>query len=389
VTDNASAGPGREAIERSTLELARDLVARPSVTPSDGGCTELLSTRLAAAGFRVDRLDRCGVANLWARRGTTRPLVCFAGHVDVVPPGPIDRWANDPFEPTERDGFLYGRGVSDMKGPLAAMVTAAERFVAARPVHSGSIAFLVTSDEEGSATDGTIAVVEALRAAGETIDACVLGEPTSSAKLGDTMKNGRRGSLNGRLLVRGVQCHIAYPELGRNPIHQALPALGELAGIEWDKGSEHFGPTSFQISNVRAGTGAVNVIPDSLDVAFNFRYSPAWTDEGLRGRVRDVLDRHGLDYELEWQLAGAPFLTEPGPLVQAVSAAIEAVTGVTPALSTSGGTSDGRFLAGISRELIEFGPLNDTIHKVNERLAIADCGPLSEIYEQILARLLR
>jgi succinyl-diaminopimelate desuccinylase len=308
--------------------------------------------------------------------------------VDVVPPGPLDQWTTDPFEPAERDGFLHGRGVADMKGPLAAMVTAAERFALHRPDPAGSIAFLVTSDEEGAATDGTVAVVDALRSAGETIDACVLGEPTSSARLGDTIKNGRRGSLNGRLLVRGIQCHIAYPELGRNPIHHALPALGELAATEWDKGSEHFGPTSFQVSNVHAGTGATNVIPHSLDVQFNLRYSPAWTHERLHARVREVLDRHGLDYDLEWQLIGRPFLTEPGPLVQAVSAAVAAVTGVTPALSTSGGTSDGRFIAAISRELVEFGPLNDTIHKVNERLAVADFGPLSEIYEGILERLL-
>jgi succinyl-diaminopimelate desuccinylase len=348
----------------------------------------VVAARLEAVGFGVERLDRGGVANLWGRRGTETPLVCFAGHVDVVPSGPVDQWTNDPFTPTERDGFLFGRGVADMKGPVAAMVTAIERFVSSRPVHAGSIAVLLTSDEEGRAVDGTAAVVEALRLRNVTIDACILGEPTSSAVLGDTIKNGRRGSLNGHLVVRGVQCHIAYPELGRNPIHHALPALDELSRTEWDQGSAHFGPTSFQISNVRAGAGTVNVIPDSLDVLFNFRFSTAWTDQQLRARVAEVLDRHGLDYELEWHLSGAPFVTEPGPLVQAVSDAIASVTGITPSLSTSGGTSDGRFLSAISRELLEFGPLNDTIHKVDERLAIADVAPLSRIYEGVLTRLL-
>lgn len=379
--------PGADA-HQSTLALARDLVGRRSITPDDGGCLDVIAVRLAAAGFTCERLDRLGVRNLWARHGTEAPLVCLAGHVDVVPPGAVEAWTSDPFVPAERGGFLYGRGIADMKGPVAAMVTAAERFVRARPAHAGSLAVLLTSDEEGTAADGTLAVVEALEARGQRISACVLGEPTSAARLGDTIKNGRRGSLNGRLVVRGIQCHIAYPELGRNPIHQALPALTELAATEWDRGSAHFGPTSFQISNVRAGTGTVNVIPDSLEVLFNFRYSTIWTDARLDARVREVLDRHRLDYELNWHLSGAPFLTEPGRLVDAVSAAIGEVTGLTPSLSTGGGTSDGRFLSRVADEVVEFGPLNDTIHKVDERLAIADLGPLSEIYERAVGALL-
>lgn len=373
---------------RATLALARDLVGRRSITPDDGGCLAVVAARLEALGFDCQRIDRHGVRNLWARHGAGAPLVCLAGHVDVVPPGPAEAWTSDPFVPTERDGSLYGRGVADMKGSVAAMVTAAERFVRAQPAHRGSLAVLLTSDEEGQAADGTLAVVEALEARGERIDACVLGEPTSNARLGDTIKNGRRGSLNGRLVVRGIQCHIAYPELGRNPIQQALPALAALTAIEWDQGSAHFGPTRLQISNVRAGTGTVNVIPDSLEVLFNFRYSTAWTDERLRARVAEILDRHGLDYELTWQLSGAPFLAEPGRLLSAVTDAIRDVTGVTAALSTSGGTSDGRFLIRVANEVVEFGPLNDTIHKVDERLAIADLGPLSEIYERTIVRLL-
>lgn len=378
-----------DAISSSTLALTRELVARPSLTPDDAGCLDLVSARLTAAGFLTERIDRHGVRNLWARRGDGAPLVCFAGHVDVVAPGPVDAWTSPPFVPTDRGGFLFGRGVADMKASVAAMVTAVERFVASHPSPPGSVAVLLTSDEEGAGTDGTLAVVDVLAARGVRLDACVVGEPTSDAVFGDTIKNGRRGSLNGRLVVRGVQCHIAYPEQGRNPIHQVLPALDELASIEWDKGSAHFGPTSFQISNITAGTGAANVIPGSAEVLFNFRYSTAWTAERLRSGVQAVLDRHGLEYEIDWQLSGGPFLTEPGPLVQAVTAAVESVAGVTPALSTSGGTSDGRFLTRIADEVVEFGPRNATIHKVDECVAIAELGPLSGVYEGVLQRLLR
>lgn len=372
----------------TTLALTKALAARRSITPDDGGCLEVIAARLAAAGFRCERLDRGGVRNLWARRGAATPLVCFAGHVDVVPPGPIERWTSDPFTPVERDGMLVGRGVADMKASVAAIVTAIERFVATRPSHRGSIAVLLTSDEEGAATDGTAAVVDVLRARGETIDACVIGEPTSVDRLGDTIKNGRRGSLNGTLVVRGVQCHIAYPERGRNPIHAAAPALAELAATEWDRGNAHFPPTSFQISNIHAGTGAVNVIPGAMDVAFNFRFSTASTEDGLQARVREILDRHRVSYELTWALSGRPFVTERGPLVAAVSSAVREATGVTPALSTSGGTSDGRFLAAIARELVEIGPSSGSIHQIDEHVALADLAPLSAIYERTIAALL-
>lgn len=370
-------------IQRDTLGLATQLIACRSVSPTDGGALEIVATRLAAAGFTCERLDRHGVGNLWARRGTGAPLVCLAGHVDVVPPGPLDQWTSDPFTPTERDGYLYGRGVSDMKGPLAAMITAAER-AAASSHADGSIALLLTSDEEGDAVDGTTFVVETLRGRGEAIDACIIGEPTSSEAFGDTIKTGRRGSLTGELRIAGVQCHIAYPERGRNPILSALPMLTELAATEWDRGNDDFQPTSFQISNIHAGTGASNVIPGSLDVVFNFRFGPLSTAAGLQARVRAILDRHGAEYDLTWKPIAHPFATPRGPLVDAVTAAVLATTGVSPALSTSGGTSDGRFLATIAREVVEFGPSNDTIHKVNERIRIADLGTLSTIYEQAI-----
>jgi succinyl-diaminopimelate desuccinylase len=376
------------AAHLETLGLAKLLVAQPSLTPDDAGCLDLVARRLAQAGFQCERLDRNGVGNLWARRGTDRPLVCFAGHVDVVPAGPVAQWTSDPFVPTERDGYLCGRGVADMKVSIAAMVTAVERFVAGHPDHPGSIALLLTSDEEGAATDGTAAVVEALRARGERIDACVVGEPTSVSRLGDTVKHGRRGSLNGRLIVKGVQCHIAYPERGRNPIHALAPALAELVTAEWDRGNADFPPTAFQVSAVAAGAGAVNIIPGSLDLHFNFRFSPEATAEGLRARVHQILDRHGVDYELAWSLSAAPFSTPRGPLVNTLAAAIGVVTGVTPELSTSGGTSDGRFLASIAGEVVEFGPLNDTIHQIDERVSLADLGPLSSIYERTLSGLL-
>jgi succinyl-diaminopimelate desuccinylase len=383
VKDEAAA----DDVHRSTLELARQLIACRSITPDDGGALEMLAARLSSAGFACERIDRGGVGNLWARCGRTAPLICVAGHVDVVPPGPLDQWASEPFTPVERDGYLYGRGASDMKMPLAALITAAERMAARRP-EQGSIAVLVTSDEEGDAVDGTVLVVETLRARGERIDACILGEPTSTDRLGDTVKNGRRGSLNGTLRVRGIQCHIAYPERGRNPIHEALPAIAALAALEWDRGNQFFQPTSFQISNVHAGTGATNVVPGIFEAAFNLRFSSESTVEGLQAKVRELLDAHQLDYELSWSVSGLPFITPRGRLVDALEAAIVAVTGVTPELSTGGGTSDGRFLAAVAREVVEFGPGNESIHKVNERALLSDIAPLSMIYERTIASLL-
>ena len=378
-----------------TLGLARQLIACRSITPADGGSLGLVTERLSSAGFVCERIDRGPVSNLWARFGSTGPLVCLAGHVDVVPTGPLDEWTSDPFTPTERRGLLYGRGAADMKASVAAMITAAERVAR---VHSskggsqdstlqgraGSIAILLTSDEEGDAVDGTAAVVATLLARGDTIDACIVGEPTSTERFGDTIKNGRRGSLNGRLRVHGQQCHIAYPERGRNPIHDAAPALDALIATEWDRGNDYFQPTSFQISNIHAGTGASNIIPGTLEVAFNFRFSSESSASALQARVREILDRHRLQYELQWTLIGDPFLTPRGPLVDALAAAVHAVAGVQPALSTSGGTSDGRFLAKLAREVVEFGPLNESIHKIDEHVRIADLEPLSAIYERTI-----
>jgi succinyl-diaminopimelate desuccinylase len=374
-------------IRFETLQLARQLIACRSVTPADGGSLSALASRLSAAGFRCERLDRGSVGNLWARHGSSRPLVCLAGHVDVVPPGPLDEWTSDPFTPTERDGYLYGRGAADMKASVAAMVTAAER-VALVQEGRGSIAILLTSDEEGDAVDGTAAVVSTLRERGETIDACIVGEPTSMERLGDTIKNGRRGSLNGRLRVHGEQCHIAYPERGRNPIHDAARALDALVSAEWDRGNEYFQPTSFQISNIHGGTGASNVIPGTMEVWFNFRFSPESSAAALQARVRDILDRHRLRYELEWTLIGEPFLTPRGPLVDALTACVQATTAVQPALSTTGGTSDGRFLARVAREVVEFGPLNESIHEIDERVRVADLEPLSLVYERTVLAIL-
>ena len=371
-----------------TLDLARRLVACRSITPDDAGCLELVASRLTTAGFACERLDGRIARNLWARHGRGAPLVCFAGHVDVVPPGPLDRWTSDPFVPVERDGYLFGRGVADMKASVAAMVTAAERFVAAHPNHPGSIAVLLTSDEEGDAVDGTVAVVNALRSRGETIDACIIGEPTSSEKLGDALKNGRRGSLHGVLTVKGKQGHVAYPDLARNPIHVAMPALAELATTKWDRGDESFAPTSFQISNVHAGTGANNVIPATMDVVFNFRFAPVSPAEALQARTEAILEKHGVDGDVAWTVASQPFISPRGRLFHALNAAVTAVTGVTPAVSTGGGTSDGRFLAAISAELVEFGPVNATIHGIDERVRVADIAPLSLIYEQTIAALL-
>ncbi len=371
-----------------TLQLAQELVSRHSLTPADDGCLDVICARLAPLGFNPERM-RCGeVDNLWARRGDAGPLVCFAGHTDVVPTGPVDQWHSDPFTPAVRDGMLYGRGTADMKGPLAAFVTAIERFVADHPLHRGSIAVLLTSDEEGVAVDGTVRVVDALRERNELIDYCIVGEPTSVARAGDTIKNGRRGSLSGALTVRGVQGHIAYPHLVRNPIHLAVPAIAELAATVWDEGNEYFPPTSWQVSNIHGGTGAANVVPGTVEVLFNFRFSTASTEDGLKSRVCAILDRHGLEYDLRWELSGKPYLTPRGNLVDAVSAAIREVTGVTTELSTSGGTSDGRFIAGICPQVIELGPLNATIHKIDECVAVADLDALSEIYHLTLRKLL-
>lgn len=371
-----------------TLDLARALIARHSITPDDAGCQALLGARLQRLAFTLEPLQSNGVTNLWARRGRAAPLVCFAGHTDVVPTGPLERWSSDPFTPTERDGRLYGRGAADMKTSLAAFVTATERFLAQHPDAPGSIAFLLTSDEEGDATDGTAKVVDRLEARGERIDYCIVGEPTCVDRLGDTVKNGRRGSLGGRLVVKGVQGHVAYPHLARNPVHQFGPALAELAATEWDKGSDDFPPTTWQVSNIRAGTGASNVIPGELEVLFNFRFSTASTAEGLQARVREILDRHKLDYELAWALSAQPFLTPRGRLVDAMIAAIREVTGVAAEVSTTGGTSDGRFIARICPQLVEFGPVNMSIHKLNEHVALDAIEPLSGIYQRTLEKLL-
>lgn len=375
-------------MSEATLELTKQLISTRSVTPVDGGCLDTIGARLAAAGFRLERIDAGGVSNLWARRGTAGPLFCFAGHTDVVPTGPLDQWNSDPFEPVVRDGMLYGRGAADMKASLAAFVTSTERFVARVPDHAGSIAFLLTSDEEGDAIDGTVRVVERLAARGETLDYCVVGEPTSVTKLGDMIKNGRRGSLSGKLTVKGVQGHIAYPHLAKNPIHMFGPALAELAAIRWDEGNEYFPPTSWQISNIKGGTGATNVIPGTLEVLFNFRFSTASTPESLKARLIAVLDRHGVEHDIVWTLGGKPYLTPRGTLVDAAEAAIRDVTGLTTELSTTGGTSDGRFIADICAQVVEIGPSNATIHKLNECVAVADIEPLSRIYENLLDRLL-
>lgn len=375
----------------ATLDLAKALIARRSITTEDAGCLELVAARLEPLGFVCERIDSTGptglVRNLWARYGAAKPLVVFAGHTDVVPPGPVEKWQSDPFVPTERDGRLYGRGAADMKTSVAAAVVAVERLLAAGPIR-GSLAFLLTSDEEGDATDGTVRVVETLKARDETIDCCIVGEPTSVKTLGDTIKNGRRGSLTGKLVVKGIQGHVAYPEKLKNPIHLATPALAELAVTRWDEGNEFFPPTSFQISNIHAGAGAANVVPGSCEVLFNFRFSTATTADGLQNRVHAILDKHGLAYELAWTLGGRPFLTAPGPLVNALSAAIQTETGVDTELSTTGGTSDGRFIADICPEVVEFGPVNATIHQIDECIALADIEPLARIYEATFRKLL-
>jgi len=371
-----------------TLDLARELIARRSQTPDDAGCQELLKARLAPLGFRCETLSSNGVTNLWARRGDSRPAVCFAGHTDVVPPGPLEAWHSDPFTPTIRDGFLYGRGAADMKSSLAAFVVAVEHFVRAHPAHAGSIALLLTSDEEGPATDGTVRVIDQLKAAGTALDYCIVGEPSSAERLGDMIKNGRRGTLSGRLNVRGVQGHVAYPHLAKNPIHLAAPAIAELAAHAWDEGNEYFPPTSWQASNIHAGTGANNVIPGSLELLFNFRYATASTRESLQERFEAVLQRHGLDYELTWTGWGAPYLTPRQKLVAVAAETIREVCGIVPEISCTGGTSDGRFIAAICREVVELGPVNATIHKLDECVAVADLEPLAALYRGILKRLL-
>ena len=374
--------------ETATLALTKQLIAEPSVTPDDKHCQTLLAERLQAIGFSIEAFHFGQTKNIWARKGTTEPVLCFAGHTDVVPSGPVEKWTSPPFEPTEREGKLYGRGAADMKTSIAAFVTACERFVAQHPQHQGSIALLITSDEEGDAHDGTTKVVDALQARDEKIDYCIVGEPTAVNQLGDTIKNGRRGSLSGNLVIKGKQGHIAYPHLAKNPTHLFAPALAELVAMEWDKGNDYFPPTGFQISNIHAGTGATNVIPSTLTVQFNFRFSTESTESSLKQRVHAVLDQHGLDYDLTWSLSGQPFLTEAGRLTEVAQQAIAEVCGVEAELSTSGGTSDGRFIKAIARELIELGPVNASIHQIDEHIELAAIPQLSAIYEAMLKRLL-
>lgn len=371
-----------------TLQLAKALIARRSLTPDDAGCQEILIERLEKLGFKIERMRFGNVDNFWARRGTQSPVLVFAGHTDVVPSGPVESWVSPPFEPTIRDEMLYGRGAADMKTSIAAFITAIEAFIEDHPDHPGSIALLITSDEEGVAVDGTVRVVEALQARGETLDYCIVGEPTSNKLVGDMIKNGRRGSLSGTLVVQGVQGHIAYPHLVKNPIHMAAPAIAELASTVWDHGNEYFPPTSWQISNINGGTGATNVVPGTVEILFNFRFSTASTEQQLKDRVHAILDRHHVKYTLEWELSGKPYITPKGTLVEAISHAIEQSYGITPELSTSGGTSDGRFIADICPQVIEFGPLNATIHKLNECVAVADIEPLKFTYQRTLEYLL-
>ena len=378
----------------NTLRLLEALIARPSVTPADAGCQALVTERLAPLGFACETLvfgpDSGRVTNLWAVHRGTRPgpTVVLAGHTDVVPTGPLSAWHSDPFVPSHRGGRLYGRGAADMKTSIAAMTVAAEEFVQQHPAHAGSLGLLFTSDEEGPSLDGTVRVIEALKARGERLDCCIVGEPTSVDRLGDMIKNGRRGSLSARLTVRGVQGHVAYPQLARNPIHQLAPALAELAATEWDAGNAHFPATTWQVSNLHAGTGALNVIPGEVVVDFNFRFSTESTPEQLKNRVEALLGRHGIEHTVVWTLGGSPFLTEPGSLSDALSAAILAETGTTAVLSTTGGTSDGRFIARVCKQVVEFGPINASIHKIDENVIVADIEPLKNIYRRTLEALL-
>jgi succinyl-diaminopimelate desuccinylase len=375
-----------------TLELAIDLLKRRSLTPEDAGCQEVMISRLEKLGFKIERMRFGNVDNFYARRGSTAPLLVFAGHTDVVPTGPLDKWHTPPFEPTIKDGMLYARGAADMKTSCAAFITAIEDFIDRNPNHTGSIGLLITSDEEGVAVDGTVKVVEALKARGEHFDYCIVGEPTSNKVVGDMIKNGRRGSLSGKLIVKGVQGHIAYPHLVKNPIHLAAPAIKDMVETVWDKGNEYFPPTSWQISNMNGGTGATNVVPGEVEILFNFRFCPELngagsTDQNLRQRVHAILDKHALDYELEWEYS-PPYITPRGELVDAIEQAIQESYGVTPELSTTGGTSDGRFIANICKQVIEFGPLNATIHKLNECVAVTDIEPLKDTYRITLEKLL-
>ncbi len=371
-----------------TLALAQALIARPSVTPEDAGCLDLIAEHLAPLGFTCERMDSNGVSNLWARRGAAAPLFVFAGHTDVVPTGPPEQWTSPPFEPVIRDGALWGRGASDMKSSIAAFIEAVRGFVGEHPDHTGSIALLLTSDEEGPATDGTVTAVRALADRGEKLDYCVVGEPTAVKRTGDMIKNGRRGSLSGGLVVKGVQGHVAYPHLARNPIHEIAAAIAELAQVEWDRGNEYFPPTTWQISNMNSGTGANNVIPGTVHIRFNFRFSTASTVETLQTRVHGILDRHGVDYDLDWSYDGRPYLTGRGDLVEAVARAIRKETGIETELSTTGGTSDGRFIADVCPQVVELGPVNATIHKINECIRLDDLEPLPRIYRQVLVELL-
>lgn len=372
----------------SALQLAQDLIARRSVTPEDGGCQALVAQRLAPAGFAAETL-RCGeVANLWLRRGAAAPLLCFAGHTDVVPTGPLADWHTDPFAPVIKDGRLYGRGAADMKSSIACFVAAVEAFVQERPRHAGSIALLLTSDEEGPSVEGTVRVVELLKGRGEKLDYCIVGEPSSVKTAGDMVRVGRRGSLHAILTVRGVQGHVAYPEQVRNPIHMVAPALAEIAATTWDQGNEFFPPTSFQVSNFNAGTGADNVVPGSANLLCNFRYSTASTEQSLKERFEAVLKKHGLDYEVTWKLSGKPFLSRQGKLTEAVRQSIQANAGFSPQLSTGGGTSDGRFIIDICPEIVELGPVNATIHKLNENIELAAFDTLTRIYLDVLRQLL-
>ncbi|HIF9196025.1 TPA: succinyl-diaminopimelate desuccinylase [Photobacterium damselae] len=370
------------------ISLAKDLLSRRSVTPEDAGCQDVMIERLRQLGFCIETMVFDDTTNLWARRGTQAPLFVFAGHTDVVPSGPIEQWHTPPFEPTIKDGMLYGRGAADMKGSLACMIVAIERFIAENPDHQGSIGLLITSDEEGPFINGTTRVVDTLEARNEKIDLCIVGEPSSTLVVGDVVKNGRRGSITGDLTVKGIQGHVAYPHLADNPVHRALPALAELAAKTWDNGNDYFPPTSFQIPNINAGTGASNVVPGECQVQFNFRFSTELTDETIKAQVHKILDQHQLDYHLNWTLSGHPFLTEKGTLVDAVVAAIEEVAHITPELSTSGGTSDGRFIARTGAQVIELGPVNATIHKVNECVKIEDLELLTDMYQKVLEKTL-
>ncbi|MDN2658412.1 succinyl-diaminopimelate desuccinylase [Neptunomonas phycophila] len=376
------------SIQSPTVELTKELISRQSVTPEDAGCQELMISKLEALGFTIERLVFEDTTNLWARRGTQAPLFCFAGHTDVVPTGPAEQWTFPPFEPTLSQGYLYGRGAADMKGSIAAFMTALERFIDHHPDHSGSIALLITSDEEGPFINGTTRVIDHLEARNEKIDWCIVGEPSSTNLVGDIIKNGRRGSLSGKLKVTGIQGHVAYPHLVRNPIHEVAPALATLASTEWDKGNEFFPPTSFQISNIHSGTGATNVVPGDIVVDFNFRFSTEVTADQLKERVTKILDQHTTEWNIDWILSGNPFITAEGSLVNAVQASILDITGRETELSTSGGTSDGRFIAPTGAQVVELGPVNATIHKVNECVKASDLDLLSDIYENVLARLL-